>query len=260
MRPGPDTVSRCVKMGSRRVLITGGAHGIGLETARLALEEGSQVAIWALHQESLEEARAELGDRLYGDAVDVGQKDQVVTGYQRLVAEFGPLDILINNAGYTLTSRFLEEDLVYWERVVATNFWGVVYLTRQVLPGMIEQGSGSIVNVVSDAGRVGMAGEAIYAGAKGGVISFSKSIAQEMARHQIRVNCVSPGPTRTRILTTNSEDGEAEKLIEKMIRRIPLRQIAEPEEVAQAIWFLAGARASHVTGQVLSVSGGLTMI
>jgi 2-hydroxycyclohexanecarboxyl-CoA dehydrogenase len=169
-------------------------------------------------------------------------------------------DILVNNAGYTLTSPFLDEDEEYWHRVVDTNFWGVVYTVREVLPHMRQRQSGSIVNVVSDAGRVGMAGEAVYAGAKGGVVAFSKSIAQEMARYQIRINCVAPGPTRTRILAENSEQETGEKLIEKMIRRIPLRRIAEPEEIAQVALFLAGDGASHMTGQVISVSGGLTMV
>lgn len=242
------------------ILVTGGARGIGRAIAEEALAAGARVAIWALKPDSVREAREAMPGLSWADAVDVGDQTAVQRGLERLVGALGPVDVLINNAGYTLTSRFLDEDPAYWHRVVDTNFWGVVYATRAVLPSMVERQQGSIVNVVSDAGRVGMAGEAIYAGAKGGVVAFAKSMAQEMARHQVRVNCVAPGPTRTRILETNSEDQDAEKLIEKMIRRIPLRRIAEPSEVARVTLFLAGPGASHVTGQVLSVSGGLTMI
>lgn len=240
------------------VLVTGGAHGIGLATAAQFVAQGAHVAIWAFNAASLDEARDTLGNEVKRAAVDVGSQSQIVAAYAELLHDWGPVDVLINNAGYTLTTPFLSESPEYWQRVVATNWWGVIYTCHAVLPGMVERGSGSIVNVVSDAGRVGMAGEAVYAGAKSGVIGFSKSLAQEMARHHIRVNCVSPGPTRTRILDDNSAGAEA--LIEKMIRRIPLREIAEPDDVANAIVFLSGPSARHITGQVLSVSGGLTMV
>lgn len=242
------------------VLVTGGARGIGRAVAEGAIAAGARVAVWALHAESLEEMRAEVSGVAWAEAVDVGDPAAVRAGIARIVNSLGPVDVLVNNAGYTLTSPFLQEDEAYWHRVVDTNFWGVVYTIREVLPTMREGRKGSIVNVVSDAGRVGMAGEAVYAGAKGGVVAFSKSIAQETARDQIRVNCVAPGPTRTRILEMNSEGEDAEKLIEKMIRRIPQRRIAEPSEVASLILFLAGSGASHITGQVISVSGGLTMV
>ncbi len=242
----------------RTVLITGGAHGIGLASARQFLDDGDRVAIWALHPQSIREATSRLGRQTLGLAVDVGQSDQVAEAYESVERQLGPVDVLVNNAGYTLTSPFLQEDPVYWERVLATNLWGVIYTSKAALASMVERNAGSVVNVVSDAGRVGMAGEAVYAAAKGGVISLSKSLAQEMARYHVRINCVSPGPTRTRILEENSEG--AEPLIAKMIRRIPLREIAEPEDVAHAVFFLASHEAKHITGQVLSVSGGLTMV
>lgn len=244
----------------KTVLVTGGARGIGRAVAEGALSEGARVAVWSLNPASLDEARAFMPALSWADAVDVGDRTAVSAGFRRLEEQVGPVDVLVNNAGYTLTSRFMEEDEAYWHRVVDTNFWGVVYTTREALAGMLERQSGSIVNVVSDAGRVGMGGESVYAGAKGGVVAFSKSIAQETAKSGVRVNCVAPGPTRTRILESNTEDGDAEKLIDKMIRRIPLRRIAEPAEVATAVLFLAGSGASHITGQVLSVSGGLTMV
>jgi 2-hydroxycyclohexanecarboxyl-CoA dehydrogenase len=242
------------------VLITGGAHGIGRAVAQLALDAGARVCVWALHPESIEAIRTQWPSLASAEAVDVGDWGAVERAFYRLTDQLGPVTMLINCAGYTLTQPFLSEAPEYWHRVVDTNFWGTVYTTRMALPAMIERRGGSIVNVVSDAGRVGMAGEAVYAGSKGGVIAFSKSIAQEVARYQVRVNCVAPGPTRTRILETNSDHPHAASLIEKMLRRIPLGRIAEPEEVAQAVWFLAGSGASHITGQVLSVSGGLTMV
>lgn len=249
-----------MKFQGQTILVTGGTRGIGRAIVDSALQEGARVAVWALHPTSIQELREDRPEVLWVDAVDVGDAMEVQRAYRRLKDALGPVDVLINNAGYTLTSRFLDEDERYWNRVMATNYWGVIYATREVLNDMTARQSGSIVNVVSDAGRVGMSGEAVYAGAKGGVIAFSKSIAQEMAPFSIRVNCVSPGPTRTRILETNREDGDAGKLIDKMIRRIPLGRIAEPSEVAGAVLFLAGHDASHITGQVLSVSGGLTMI
>lgn len=249
-----------MSMQGRRVLVTGGAHGIGLTTAQLFTDQGAQVAIWALHEESIEQARDTLGSQVFGQALDIGNYEAVTTAHEVLREQFGPIDVLVNNAGYTLTSHFLEEDRAYWERVVATNLWGVVYTTQVFLPDMLAREKGAIVNVVSDAGRVGMQGEALYAAAKGGVVSFSKSIAQEVAKRGVRVNCVSPGPTRTRILAENSEHGDSAKLIDRMLRRIPMRKIAEPEEVAEAILFFGSDAASHVTGQVLSVSGGLTMV
>ncbi|HET7657927.1 MAG TPA: SDR family oxidoreductase, partial [Bacillales bacterium] len=237
-----------------------GARGIGLEAAKRFQEQGAEVAIWALHEESIEEANENAEKEFFGQAVDVGNQESVQVAAEQLRKDFGPIDVLVNNAGYTLTSPFLSEDRDYWVRVVDTNLWGVIYTMREFLDDMIAAESGAVVNVVSDAGRVGMAGEAVYAASKGGVIAFSKSMAREVARYGIRVNCVSPGPTRTRILESNSEDDNAKKLIDKMIRMIPLRQIAEPEEVAEAIAFLGGKGASHITGQVLSVSGGLTMV
>jgi 2-hydroxycyclohexanecarboxyl-CoA dehydrogenase len=166
----------------------------------------------------------------------------------------GRLDVLVNAAGWDRLEPFLENEPEFWERIVNLNYLGPVRVSRAFLPAMIDAGGGAIVNVASDAGRVGSTGETVYAGAKGGVIAFSKSLAREMARHGIRVNCVSPGPTDTPLFRSLPE-----KMQVALERAIPLQRLARPEEVADAILFFASDRSAFCTGQVLSVSGGLTM-
>jgi 2-hydroxycyclohexanecarboxyl-CoA dehydrogenase len=243
----------------RRVLVTGGARGIGLAAARRFVEEGAQVVVWALHPESAQAAVKELGAAAHGVARDLGDPKALVEGWQETLGALGGLDVLVNNAGYTRTQPFSHDDEAYQSRVLAVNLTAVLSLTRLALP-YLEQAQGCVVNVVSDAGRVGMSGEAVYSAAKGGVIAFTKALAQEEARQGVRANCVSPGPTRTRVLTENLADPAQGGRIERMLARIPLRRPAEPEEVAEAVVFLASPRAAYITGQVLSVSGGLTMV
>lgn len=247
----------------KRVVVTGAGRGIGFHVARLALRAGARVAVLAQHEESARaaaDALRELGEVVsgFGDLASYVSCQRVIT---QAIDALGGVDVLVNNAGWTLTSPFLREEPAYWERVMAVNLWPVIWASRHVLDVLVPQKlGGSIVNVASDAGRVGMQGEAVYAAAKGGVIAFSKSLAQEMARHQIRVNVVSPGPTNTRVLEENLAGPDQAGRIERMIQRIPLKRVAEPEEIAETVVFLAGPRASHITGQVLSVSGGLTMV
>ena len=160
----------------------------------------------------------------------------------------------MNCAGWDETHAFVDTERAFWERVVAINLLGVVAVTHAFLPAMIERGGGRIVNVASDAGRVGSSGEAVYAGAKGGVIAFTKSVAREAARHGITANAVCPGPTDTPLFRAQDE-----RLQEALVRAIPMRRAARPEEIAHAITFFASDAAGYITGQVLSVSGGLTM-
>ncbi|MCL5971333.1 MAG: SDR family oxidoreductase [Firmicutes bacterium] len=244
------------------ILITGGSRGIGLATAEAFLTQGHQVTIWALHPGSVDSGLTYLAnyqDLVRGLAVDVGDYQAVLTAAEKLASD-NPVDVLVNNAGWTLTQPFLSESPEYWERIMAANFWGSVYLCHALLPHMVKHGSGVIVNVVSDAARVGMAGESVYAAAKGGVISLTKSLAQEMARHNIRVNAVSPGPIATGMLDENAGTDGARHLIEKMVQKVPMRRLGQPEEVAAVVVFLASDAAQYITGQVLSVSGGLTMV
>lgn len=243
-------------------IITGAGRGIGLATARQLVDGGGRVAVLAQHRDSAEAAAASLGARAEPFWADLADREANEATMTAAISALGGVDVLVNNAGWTLTQDFLEETPEYWDRVLRVNLHAVIWSSRLVLRHMAERGQGgSIVNVVSDAGRVGMQGEAVYAAAKGGVIALTKSLAQEMASRRIRVNAVAPGPTNTRVLEENLGAGpDAERRIASMIRRIPLRQVAEPEDVAHAIVFLAGPQARHITGQVLSVSGGLTMV
>ena len=161
--------------------------------------------------------------------------------------------MLVNNAGWDKIEPFVDNDESDWDRILAINLKGPIIVTRALLDAMIERGSGAIVNIASDAGRVGSSGEAVYSAAKGGVIVFTKTLAREMARHGIRANCVCPGPTDTALLATMDD-----KLRAGLERAIPMRRIAEPGDIAPAVVFLASDAAGYVTGQTLSVSGGLT--
>jgi 2-hydroxycyclohexanecarboxyl-CoA dehydrogenase len=191
---------------------------------------------------------------------DNADHEAVRAAVSRTTEHFGGLDILVNNAGWTLTTSFLEENEAYWRRVVDVNLWAVVFCSRAALEWMVDHGGGVIVNVASDAGRVGTSGEAVYSAAKGGVIALTRSLAREMASRGVRVNCVCPGPTATEILAENTADTTHASRIERMIRLIPLRRVAQPEEIAEVVAFFCTDASRYITGQVLSVSGGLTMV
>ena len=165
--------------------------------------------------------------------------------------------MLVNNAGWDKASPFVESEPADWDRVIQVNLYGVLNTTKVVLPLMASQGHGTVVNIASDAGRVGSSGEAVYSAAKGGIIAFTKSIAREMARHQINVNCVCPGPTDTALFATLG--GDDPNLRTALIKAIPFRRLAEPDDIANAVAFLASDEAAYITGQTISVSGGLTM-
>lgn len=248
---------------SRRVLVTGGSRGIGLECAKQFLQDGDEVTIWALRPEGLRVAKKaleDLGPHLEVQALDIGDKDQVTQALRDSLDGDRLFDVVVNNAGWTETHPFLTETSSYWERVLATNLWGPIHICHGVLPYMVSQQNGVVINVVSDAARVGMAGEAVYSAAKGGLISLTKSLAQEMARHQVRINAISPGPVDTQMLDDNAATPEAQRLIEKMVKKVPLRRVGQPLDIAAAVLFLASDGARYITGQTLSISGGLTMV
>ena len=250
------------ELAGRRAVVTGGGRGIGRATALRLASLGADVAVIARTQSELDEAAAAargLGVRGLAVRADLTGLGACREALGTAARELGGLEILVNNAGWTLTSGFLEEDEAYWRRVVDENLWTTVFCTRVALEWMAGHGGGVIVNVASDAGRVGTAGEAVYSAAKGGVIALTRSLAREMARHQVRVNCVCPGPTDTAVLHENQRDPAQAGKIDRMIKMIPLRRVARPEEIADAVAFFCTDASRYVTGQVLSISGGLVM-
>jgi 2-hydroxycyclohexanecarboxyl-CoA dehydrogenase len=226
-------------------VVTGGASGIGRATADLLAAAGARVFVADLN---------EPGGAGEFVRTDITEDDAIAALADSVLGRAGVPAVLVNAAGWDRSEPFLENSLEFIERIVQLNLLGCVKVTRAFLPAMVEAGDGKIVNVASDAGRVGSSGETVYAGAKGGVIAFTKSLAREVARTPIHVNCVCPGPTDTPLFASLPE-----KLRQGLVRAIPLRRLARPEEVAQAILFFAGRRSDFITGQTLSVSGGLTM-
>lgn len=241
----------------RVALVTGGARGIGAAIARRLGALGAAVGIVDLDPAAARETAATLPNARAFEA-DVGDYEQVRSAAAGAIAAYSRIDVLVNNAGWDRLQPFLANDPPLWDKLISVNLKGVLNCCHVVLPHMVERGSGRIVNVASDAGRVGSSGEAVYSACKGAVISFTKALAREMAGASVTVNCVCPGPTETPLLEEIRSEDTGEKVIEAIVRATPLRRLARPEEIAEAVAFFA-AGADFVTGQVLSVSGGLTM-
>lgn len=240
------------------VFVTGAGRGIGRAIAERLAAEGAHVAATDVDGTAAGTTAAALGEPAIGLRVDVADRASVATGVAETERRLGPIDVLVNNAGWDKVEPFLESTEDTWERVIAINFLGPLNCFKAVLPGMVERGGGRVVSVSSDAGRNGSSGEAVYSGAKAGIIGVSKTLAREMARHQISVNVVCPGPTETQLL----EDVTAGRpnLRDAFVRAIPLRRLGQPDDIAAAVAFLASDDAAYITGQTLSVSGGLTMM
>lgn len=239
-------------------VVTGAGSGIGRATAQALAREGAHVIVADIDAVSGAASAAAIraqGQQATFLPVDMTNADSIKAFAAAAQAQCGAIDVLVNAAGWGRTAPFLEGATEFWDKLVALNFVGPMQLAKALLPAMIERASGRIVNIASDAGRVGSLGETVYAGAKGGLIAFTKSLARETARYGINVNCVCPGPTDTPLMAAVPE-----KVKEALIKAIPLRRLGKPAEVAEAVMFLASDRASYVTGQVLSVSGGLTMV
>jgi len=250
-------VEQIMNFKGKTIVVTGAASGIGLATVKAFAEAGGRVVLTDVNAAAGEAAAKEAasaGDVRYMP-LDVTDRASAETLAQRIEAELGRLDVLVNAAGWDIIQPFMDNTPEYWAKIVSLNFMGPVQVTRALLPLLIASGSGRVVNVSSDAGRVGSFGETVYAGAKGGVIAFTKSLAREMTRKSIRVNCVCPGPTDTPLFASQSD-----KMREALANAIPMKRVAKPSEIADAILFFASDRSSFVTGQVLSVSGGLTMV
>lgn len=247
-----------MEMQNRAVIVTGGASGIGRATALLLAREGASVFVGDIDEAGGEATAAEArghGHNLEFLKLDLAQPGSIIAFADAVHKKIQRVDGLVNAAGWDRIQPFMENPPEMWDDLIAINLMGAVRLTRAVLPPMIEAGAGKIVSISSDAGRVGSMGETVYAAAKGGLIAFTKSLAREMARHKINVNCVCPGPTDTPLFQR-----QPDRMKEALTRAIPFRRIARPEDIAEAVMFFAGGRSDYITGQVLSVSGGLTMV
>jgi len=244
----------------RRILITGAASGMGRSFAELAAADGAHVGLLDLNGDGLAETVASLtGDGTHASvAVDLSDWAATEAAVAELRGALGGFDAICNIAGWDAPGRFWEQPYDMWQRLIAVNLWSCLHVCRATVPDLVEQESGTIVNVASDAGRVGSKGETVYAAAKGGIMAFTKSAARELAPFKVTVNCICPGPTWTPLL--EQEQADNPKLIEKLVRAIPLRRAADPIDQARVIAFFASEAAGYCTGQVLSVSGGLTMV
>jgi 2-hydroxycyclohexanecarboxyl-CoA dehydrogenase len=248
-----------MRLEARTAFVTGGASGIGAATARRLAAEGARVAIGDLDEAGARDVAAEIDG--FGCALDVADAASARAAVGAAREALGPVDVLVNNAGADRFAFFVRSDEELWDFVLAVNLRGVLACTHAVLPSMHERGRGAIVNVASEAGRVGSQGSATYSAAKAGVIGFTKAIARESARYGVRCNAVAPGPIETPLLNgAEAQLGElGARLKQGMIDATAMRRSGEPEEIAAAIAFLASDDASYVTGQTLNVSGGLSM-
>jgi 2-hydroxycyclohexanecarboxyl-CoA dehydrogenase len=247
-------------MAGRTALVTGGASGIGAACCRRLAAEGARVAVCDVNLEGAREVAAEIDSE--GFSMDVTDPASVREATSATESALGPVDLLVNNAGTDQFGFFKDTDEALWQRIVDINLFGVMRATHAVLPGMTERGGGRIVNIASEAGRVGSNGSAAYSAAKGGVIAFTKTIAREGARYGVLCNAIAPGPIDTPLLhRAPAELGDlGRKVIDVMVGSTALRRMGSPDEVASVVAFLCSEDSSYVTGQALGVSGGLAMI
>jgi 2-hydroxycyclohexanecarboxyl-CoA dehydrogenase len=225
----------------KTAIVTGGAAGIGAAIVERFKAEGTKVVVFDLNGEP---------------KIDITDYERV----KKAVADAGPVDILVNNAGWDMFKPFLKTDPAFWQKIVSINLMGALNLLHNVLPGMVERGGGKVVNIASDAGRVGSSGEAVYSACKGGIIALTKTLARELASKGVRLNTVCPGLTETNMLAEFMKGaGNPDKLAEAYRRAIPIGRLGKPDDIPGAVLFLASDDANFITGQTISVSGGLTM-
>jgi 2-hydroxycyclohexanecarboxyl-CoA dehydrogenase len=251
-------------MSNRVALVTGAAQGIGKGIATAMAAQGFRVAIADMNIETATQTAKDItesGGTAVAVEINVTDTASVAAAVRAIEAELGPVEIVVNNAGWDDFMPFVATSEEFWDKVLDINFKGALRVIKAVLPGMMERGFGRVINIGSDAGRVGSSLEAVYSGAKGGIIAFTKTLAREVAAKGITANTVCPGPTDTPALRTFADGAgqDAEKVIGGMIRAVPMKRLGTPEDVGPAVAFLASDAAGFITGQTLSVSGGLTM-
>lgn len=242
-------------------IVTGAGGAIGCAIARRFGDAGAKVAVFDLNEDAANDTVAQMSDgRFVAAAVDITDHAGTRSAVDRVETELGPVDVLVNCAGWDKLCPFLDSEPELWDRLIDVNYRGALNMHHAVLGKMVERGRGRIVTIASDAGRVGSSGEAVYAGCKGALIAFSKSIAREVARNGITVNVVCPGPTKTPLLESFLDEGDyGQKVYNALERAIPMRRLGQPDDIAGMVAFLASDDAAFITGQVISISGGLTM-
>jgi 2-hydroxycyclohexanecarboxyl-CoA dehydrogenase len=246
----------------RTVLVTGGANGIGAAIARRLAEEGCEVGILDLDAATGETLVAEIkaaGGHASLHTLDITDYDAVARAVEGFEASVGPVAFLVNNAGWDRAQSFLDTTPEFWRKVVAINLFGPLNVNHVVLRGMAARGFGRVVNIASDAGRVGSSGEAVYSACKGGIIAFTKTVARELVGKGVILNTLCPGPTDTAILRSFLEGPDGARIAEGLKRAIPMRRLGVPEDYPGLVAFLLSDDAAYITGQTISVSGGLTM-
>jgi 2-hydroxycyclohexanecarboxyl-CoA dehydrogenase len=250
-------------LNDKTVIVTGGGGGIGGATCRRFAAEGAKVAVFDMNMDAAQKVATEInaaGGSAAAFACNITDRAQVDAAVAATEAQLGPVDVLVNNAGWDVFKPFVKTVPAEWDKLIAINLTGALHMHHAVLPGMVARNYGRIVNIASDAARGGSSGEAVYAACKGGLVALSKTLAREHARHNITVNVVCPGPTDTALLAGVAEGArDPAKLIEAFRSAIPLGRLGQPDDLASAIAFFGSDDASFITGQVISVSGGLTM-
>ena len=247
----------------KTAIVTGGAQGIGKAIAMRLARDGADIGILDLQKDQADKTAEEIkktGVRALSFQCDVTDYEKVKEAVTKVRQEYGSIDILINNAGIDVGRVFVDTDEALWDRIINVNYRSFLIASHVCIPIMIEQKSGNIVSLGSDAGRIGNPGEVLYCGTKAAIMASSKAMAKELTRYNIRVNCVSPGPVRTELWDKLHEGEKGAKITEAVTRAIPMRRLGEPEDVADVVAFFVSNDSRYLTGQVLSIDGGLTMI
>ncbi|WP_349729487.1 SDR family NAD(P)-dependent oxidoreductase [Peribacillus frigoritolerans] len=248
-------------MNKRIAFITGAGSGIGREIAKKLAYRNFNIIVADINHKNAEETVSLIENSGFGARAvhcDVTKLESVKKAVEETVNHYHKIDILVNNAGWDKVEPFLKSDPSTWKRIIDINLLGQIHTCKEILPLMIENGYGKVVNIASDAARVGSSGEAVYSAAKGGVIAFTKTIAREMARHKLNINCIAPGPADTPLFQEIGSYNEG--LAGALEKAIPFRRLAQPEDIASAVAYFVSEDAGYITGQTLSVNGGLTMV